>query len=219
VTGKIHKVLIVDDHAIVVEGLKAALEREAGWCIVGTAHDGARAVELTRSLRPDVIIMDNSMPHMDGLSAAREIKKTCGDTKIIIFSMLSNKELVGALFREGISGYVLKGQPFSELIMALNAVVEGGTFYSEDIGKDLRDYMVKLETKGPKEKTLAVLSEREKEVFLLLADGVTSREISRKLYISQKTVESHKYNIMDKLEVKTIQELTKIAVKHKLIEL
>ncbi len=218
-TQQTQKILIVDDHQVVLEGVKTALQKEPGFEIVGTAADGLKAVEMARALKPDIIIMDNSMPTLDGLEATRRIKGECSNAKIIIFSMLSDKELVGALFREGISAYVLKGQSFSDMIMALKAVAEGGVYYGEEIGGYLRSYMSDLASAGREEGALDLLSAREKEVFPLLADGLTSKAIARRLTISPKTVETHKYNIMDKLKATSIAQLTKIAVKHGLIEI
>lgn len=218
-TEKIKRILIVDDHPVVLEGIKAALQKEPDCDIVGTADDGLKAIEMIMSLKPDIVVMDNGMPNLDGFEATKEIKKRFNATKIVIYSMLSDKDLVVSLFKAGISGYVLKGQPMAEIVMALKSVAMGGTFYSEAIGLNLQEYMSEDKSHDQEEDVLKDLSSREKEVFLLLADGLPIKKIADQLFISPKTVEAHKYNIMDKMNVKSIAQLTKIAVKKKLIEI
>jgi len=201
------------------EGIQAVLQKEPQFDIVGVAGDGLEAVEMIKSLKPDIVILDYAMPNLDGFGVTKEIRKQCKDTKIIIYSMFSDVELVVSLLKEGISGYVLKGQPISEMVMAVNAVAKGGIFYSEVIGRNLQEYLAEEKSGGKEDDVLENLSDREKEIFVLLADGLTVKEIADQLYISSKTVETHKYNIMDKLNVKSIAEFTKIAVKKKLIEI
>lgn len=219
VTGQRLKILIVDDHAVVREGVKAALQKEQRFDIVGTAGDGLKAVELVQSLNPDIVIMDNAMPNLDGFGAVKEIRKRSDETKIIIYSMLSDIELITALFKEGIAGYVLKSQPISEMITAVRSVAGGGTYYSSAIGRSLREYMSEATPGGQEDDILKALSVREREIFLLLADGLQIKKIADQLCISPKTVETHKYKIMDKLDAKSMAEITKIAVKRRLIEI
>lgn len=218
-TDQPKEVFVVDDHRVILEGLRSALQKEPDFHIIGTANDGLEAIEMVKSLKPDIVIMDNVMPNLDGLMATKEIKQKCEATRIIIYSMLSDKELVVSLFKEGISGYVLKGQPLSELIMALKSVAMGGTFYSEAIGASLQKYMTEDRSGDQGEDILENLSPRETEIFLLLADGVPIKKIADRFSISPKTVETHKYNMMDKLNVKSVAGLTKIAAKKKLIKI
>lgn len=219
-TKKPQKILIVDDHPVVLEGLKNALQKEPDFEVVGRAHDGLKAIEMVDSLRPDIVIMDNVMPHLEGLEATKQIKNKFNETRIVMYSMFSDKELVYALFQAGISGYVLKGRPVSEMILALKSVAAGGTFYSEAIGMNLRQYLSEDRPGDPdREPIIERLSSREREVFLLLADGVPVKKIAQRLFISPKTVDTHKYNIMDKLNVTSLAQLTKIAVREKLIKL
>lgn len=217
------RVLIVDDHWVVVEGVKFALENQSEFKVVGTASDGTEAINSVKSLKPDIVILDISMPNMNGVQATSEIKKIDDNIRIIIFSMYSDKEYVMSLFRAGVSGYVLKDGSILDLIMAAKSVRNGGSYFSPSIQAALRVHMEALEA-GRKDADKAAegdimnLSAREKEIFPLLADGLSAREISKRLNISPKTVESHKYNIMEKLNTPSLADLTKLALRKKLIK-
>lgn len=216
-------VFIVDTYWAVLEGIKAALQENEEFAVVGTASDGDEAISRAKSLKPDIVIMDVSMPNLDGIEAATEIKKFNKNVRIIISSIRADKECVLSSFRAGVSGYILKERPFSDLILALKTVKAGGTYFSESVKDIVREYMEDLELKDRKdaregEDGIVHLSDREKEVFPLLADGLHPREIGERLGISPKTVESHKYNIMEKLKVTSVTELTKIALRKDLIK-
>jgi len=218
------KILIADAHPIVAEGIRSVLEDYPEFEVVGSASDGLEALKKVKSLLPDVVIMDISMPNVDGIDATYEIKKFDERIRIIIFTMHSDKEFVVSLFRAGVSGYVVKEEPISDLILALKSAQAGGTFFSDPVRKIIRGHMEELELGDAKEVKgtqdgLIRLSMREKEVFPLLADGLTIKEIAERLYISPKTVETHKYNIMEKLNAKSITDLTKIAIQKNLIKL
>jgi DNA-binding NarL/FixJ family response regulator len=209
-------IVIVDDHGVVIEGIKSALRARSELEVVGEAYSGRQAIDLVRQTRPDIVIMDISMTDMNGVEATKQIKSLFPETKIIIYSMFSNEEFVIELFKVGISSYVLKQDPFSDLILAIDAVSGGGTYFSTTAPKIVSQHIRALE--GGK-KRLGDLSLREQEVFKLLADGKSVKQIAEKLFISPKTVESHKYSIMTKLNAQSITDLTKIAIKHKLIQL
>ncbi|MBI4772965.1 MAG: response regulator transcription factor [Deltaproteobacteria bacterium] len=217
-------VLIADDHHVVAEGIRRAIEKEPDLEVAGVATDGLQAIEQVKSLKPDLIVLDISMPNLDGVEAASEIRQCSDRSRIVIFTMFSDTAYVTELFRHGVSAYVLKEEPLSDLVLALKVVRAGGTFYSKAIQKKLQDHMRKLELGEVRDHTeagdeIAKLSVREKEVFVLLADGYTPKEIADKLSISPKTAESHKYNIMEKLDVRSVAALTKIAIRKDLIEL
>lgn len=210
------KILIVDDHEVVIEGIKSFLRNKVDFEIVGEALDGNQALELVERYKPEIVLMDISMPGLNGVEATIKIKQTFPDVRIIIYSMFSNKEYIIELFRVGISGYVLKQNSSSDLMMALNAVKGGGTYFSTMAPKVLSEHLNRMEEqKGG----LTNLSTRERQIFEQLADGKSIKEISHSLCISPKTVESHKYNLMAKLGAQTITELTKIALKYNLIKL
>lgn len=218
------KVLLVDDHMVVLEGIKRLVSEQPDFEVVGTASDGLQAIREAESLRPDIIIMDIGIPNLDGVQATHDIKRWNERIKVIIFTMYTDMAHAVSLYREGISAYVLKGDPVSDLVTALKAVRDGGTYFSTVINETIREHMQQLEMGGAKsarevQDGVALLSIREKEVFPLLADGKTIKEIAETLCISPKTVETHKYNIMEKLGVDSIADLTKIAIRKKLIEL
>jgi DNA-binding NarL/FixJ family response regulator len=210
---------------VVVEGIRSALSAEEGIELAGIANDGKEALKAVERLRPHIVVTDISMPGMNGVEAAHEIQRIRPNTRIIVFSMYADKEYVVSLFRAGISGYVLKEEPISELIRAVRSVMNGGTYFTAGIQEIIQDHMRELEL-GPNAKDvheiqngIAKLSAREKEVFPLLADGVGIRDIADRLCISRKTVETHKYNIMAKLGAQSVADLTKTAIKKHLIEL
>lgn len=213
------RVLLVDDHDVVIEGIKSVLEGMEGYAVAGMATSGTRAVAQALNLRPDIVVMDISMPGMNGVEATKEIKARLPETRIVIYTMFSDKEYVLELFRAGIDGYVLKQDPLSDLLLALDAVKGGGTYFSTEAPKVLSEHLRDAATDhATKPNALESLSGRERQVFELLADGRTVKEIAQALFISPKTVESHKYHIMAKLEVDSVTEMTKLAIREKVIE-
>ena len=212
------KILIVDDHRVVIEGIKSALQEHPEVEVVGDAVDGLQAIECVESLGPDIVIMDVSMPKLNGIDTTKQISRFNPEIRFVIYTMYSDKELVIDLFRAGISAYVLKDDPLLDLILALKAVKGGGTYFSTKAPTILLRHMEELEGKTRTEDPYYSLSQREQEVFLHLAEGKSIKEIADELFISPKTVESHKYNIMEKLQATSIVDLTKIAIRKKLIE-
>ncbi len=212
------KLLIVDDHRVVIEGIKSALQEYPEFEVVGEAVDGLEAVEFVKSSRPDIVIMDISMPNLNGVEATRQIKEFDSEIGIVIYTMYSDKEFVIDLFKAGISAYVLKDDPLADLILALKAVEGGGTYFSTMAPTILLRHMEELEEKTKGEDSFDALSKREQEVFQHLAEGKSIKEIASELFISPKTVESHKYNIMEKLQAVSVVDLTKIAIRKNLIK-
>ncbi len=213
------KILIADDHQVIMDGIKHALTDCPEFQVVGEAFDGHQAIEQAEALKPDIVIMDISMPGLNGIESTRQIKKSCPDIRIIVFTMHSNKEFVVDLFRAGISGYVLKTDPTSDLVLAIEAVKAGGTYFSTNTPTMLLRHMKELEEGKHDKDGFESLSKREREVFLLLAEGKSIRQIGDQLYISPKTVGSHKYNIMEKLDTRTMADLVKIAIRKNLVPL
>ena len=214
------RVLLADDHDVVTEGIKSALESLEGFAVVGMAIDGRHALEQASLLRPDIVVMDIAMPGMNGVEATRQIKEHLPDTRIVIYTMFSDKEYVLELFKAGIDGYVLKQDPLSDLLLALDAVKAGGTYFSTEAPKVLSEHLRqdgRIEGDGEAH-VLDALSGKERQVFELLADGRSIKEIAQALFISPKTVESHKYHIMAKLDVESVTDMTKLAIRENVIK-
>jgi DNA-binding NarL/FixJ family response regulator len=211
-------IILADDHRVVIEGIKSALNKHPDYEIIGEVTDGLEAVKLANSLRPDIMILDISMPGLNGVEVVKKIKLSAPEIKIVIYTMHSSKEFVLDLFKSGISAYILKDDPLSDLILSLEAVKNGATYFSTMAPNVLLKYMKELEEKDSGEDPYNSLSHREKDVFKQLAEGKSIKNIADNLCISPKTVESHKYNIMEKLRAKSIIELIKIAIKKNLIE-
>jgi DNA-binding NarL/FixJ family response regulator len=211
-------ILIADDHRVVIEGIKSALQEHPEFEVVAEAVDGLEAVEFAKSLKPNIVIMDISMPNLSGIEATRQIKALNPGNQIVIYTMHSDKEFVIDLFKAGISAYVLKDDPLSDLILALKAVEGGGTYFSTMAPTVLLRHIKEMEEKTASKNSFDTLSQRELEVFQLLAEGKRIKEIANQLFISPKTVESHKYNIMEKLQATSVVDLTKIAIRKNLIK-
>ena len=213
------KILIADDHGVVIDGIKQALSEHPEFEVVGEVSNGNEALEQAEVLKPDIVIMDISMPGLNGIESTRQMKKSCPDTRVIVFTMHSNKEYVVDLFRAGISGYILKSDPTSDLMLAIKAVKQGGNYFSTNTPTILLEHMKELEQGKRHYDGFERLSVREREIFCLLAEGKSIREIAEQLYISPKTVGSHKYNLMEKLDAQSMTDLVKIAIKKSLIQI
>jgi RNA polymerase sigma factor (sigma-70 family) len=212
------KILIADDHRVVKEGIESLLASYPEFEVIGGALDGQEAVEKIKELKPDIVIMDIEMPRMNGIAVTKEIRDFDPDIRIIIYSMYSNKEYVIDLFKSGISAYVLKEDPVSDLILAIKAVSGGGTYFSTKAPSILSRHIQELERSKSADDDLEKLSQREQQVLRLLAEGHSIKDIANQLYISPRTIESHKYNIMGKLQVNSMVDLVKIAIKKTLIK-
>ncbi len=204
--------MIVDDHQIVREGLRAMLEKEHDIKVVGEAVDGRMTERLARELAPDVIIMDVAMPDLNGIEATRQIVAELPGVKIIALSMHDDRRFVLNMFKAGAAGYMLKDCAFKDLAKAIRVVMSHKTYLSHEIADIVvKDY---LASSSPTESSVfQLLSPREREVLQLLAEGKTSNQIADNLHISVKTVESHRQQIMIKLKIKSVAELTKYAIR------
>ncbi len=207
------KVLIADDHAMVREGLRQLLEPQADIEVVGEASDGVEALDLVRSLRPNILVLDLAMPRMNGLEAVKLIRDAVPETQIVILSMHEKEAYAHKVLSAGARGYVLKGEPSSTLLAAIRSVHEGEFFLSQNIRADVINSYVKSRKKETTSKGYDLLSEREQQVFLLLAEGNSTTQISEVLCISSKTVEKHRANITKKLGISTPIEMIKYAIR------
>lgn len=210
------KVLLVDDHAIMRDGIRAILSLHDDIDLVGEASEGQEAIEKTRELSPDVVIMDVAMPDMDGIEATRRIRKESPNVKIIMLTQYDNKEYVLSAIKAGAAGYVPKRALGSELVSAVRAANRGESFlYPSAAAALIDDYRRQASTADPYEQ----LTPREREILKLIAEGHTSREIADKLFISLKTVTGHRTKIMEKLGLRNRTELFKFAVRKGLLTL
>lgn len=206
------KIILADDHAIVRSGLARLLQQQEGIEIVGQADNGVSAVALTKQLSPDVVVMDIGMPDLNGIEATRQIVKESPRTKVVGLSMHSSKKYIREMFKAGASGYLLKNCPFEELTEAINIVIGGKTYISPSISTAIiGDYI--SGAVDDKSSVFAVLTEREREVLQLLAEGKTTKQIAERLHISSKTVEAHRLKVMHKLDIDNIAQLTKYAIQ------
>jgi DNA-binding NarL/FixJ family response regulator len=205
------KILITDDHRIFRLGLRALLEQESDIEVVGEAANGQEAVLQAQKCRPDVVIMDVAMPVMNGVEATNHILSIFPETKILALSMYSDQRYIINMFQAGASGYLLKDCAYEELSRAIRCVMTGKTYLPPDIAK----IFIQGYQKGFISCNIAfsLLTPREREVLKLIAEGKSTAQIAQSLVISEKTVESHRFNIMNKLEVYSVAELTKFALR------
>ena len=206
------EVLLVEDHVVLRDGIKALVADEDDIEIVGEAGNGREALECIPLLQPDVILMDLSMNGLNGIDATAQIQRDYPDVKVVILSMHDHEEHIFQALRAGAVGYVLKQSDSAELLIAIRAAVAGGSFLSPAISRTIiDDYIHRAEARG-RTKDLDVLTLREREVLQLLTEAVPNREIAKKLGISVKTVESHRSNMMSKLDLKNKTELLRYAL-------
>ena len=207
------RVLLADDHKIVIEGLKSLLRDE--FEIVGSVEDGRALVEQASTLYPDVIVADISMPQLNGIEAARQIKKIDKNIKIVFLTMHQDATYAANAFEAGASGFVLKHSASSELIRAIHEAIKGRTYVTPLIAGDL--IYTYQEAGSPEKNLFKKISPRQREVLQLLAEGKSAKEIASILNISTRTVEFHKYRMMEQLNIKTSAELVRYAIKHGII--
>ena len=209
--GERVRIILADDHKIVRSGLRGLIERHPGLEIVAEAEQGNTAVKLCRELSPDVIIMDISMPDLNGIDATEQIRTQSLKTKVIILSVHSHQNFIEQVFKAGASGYLLKDCSFEDLVAAVSAVHAGETYLHPKIATVVRDnYLQWLLQKDSRSSTLSL---REREVLQLISEGKNTKEIAFSLNLSGKTVEAHRRRIMEKLHIYSVAELTKYAIR------
>ena len=211
------RIVLAEDHTILREGLRALLTADPNFEIIGEAADGRAAVRFVEKQIPDLILMDLSMPRMTGMDAIREIKKRYPQTKIIALTVHKTEEYLRTTLHAGADGYVLKDATRDELMMAIQSVLKGKTYLSPGVsGKVIEGYLEGKESQMPPS-TLGLLSQREREVLKLIAEGYKNKEIATDLCISLKTVEKHRANLMKKLDLHNAATLTVYAVQKGLV--
>jgi len=217
VDAKKIRILLADDHTIMRRGLRLLLERQPGFEVVGEAADGRQAAERAEGTKPDVVVLDIAMPNMSGIEAAQRIRASLPQAAIVILSMHSDEGYVLRALKAGAKGYLLKDSAESDLIEAIRAVSEGKAFFSPEISKILvEDYVRDMKKRGA-EDSYELLTSREREILHLLAEGKSNKDVATLLNLSLYTVETHRRNLQDKLNLHSLAELILYAVRKGLI--
>jgi DNA-binding NarL/FixJ family response regulator len=219
VTERNVRIILADDHTIVRQGLAKLLEGEPGFQVVGEAENGREAVGKVEELKPHVVIMDIVMPLLNGIEATRQIKKTHPKTKIIILSMHCHDRYIKELFSLGASGYLLKDSTGSDIVKAVQAAMDGDTYMSPSVSRLVIEDYVSTKKTSFREELYSNLSNREREVFQMIAEGHSTKEISETLCISPSTVKTHRSKIMEKLRMENLSQLVQFAIRIGIVDL
>ena len=214
------RILLADDHELVRSGLMKLLETYKDLVVIGEAGDGLEAVDKTKSLNPDVLIIDLSMPKLSGIEATKIIRKECPEVAVLVLTMHQNEEYVYQIFKSGAGGYILKDAGKDDLATAIRTVAKGEKYFSSRISEIMvNGFLRKTSTRGEDSSSNiegldVALTKREKEVLALIAQGLNNQEISEKLFISPRTADTHRTNIMQKLDIHDVANLVKFAIEH-----
>ncbi len=214
------RILIADDHEVARRGIRAVLESHPGWEVCGEAKDGRETVELASSLRPDLILLDIGMPNLNGLEATRQILATSPDAVILILTMHDTDHVVREVLRAGARGFLLKSDAGRDLVAAVDALQRQRTFFTTRVSQMVLDGYLDRDNpeSDPVDDSGDVLTTREREVIQLLAEGKTSKEVAVTLNLSVKTAETHRTNLMRKLDLHSVADLTRYAVRNGIVQ-
>jgi len=211
-------ILLADDHTVVRQGLRALLEAEEDFNVVGEAENGRQAVQMAKRLQPDVVVMDIAMPSLNGLEATRQVSKESPKSKVLILSSHSDDEYVQQLTDAGATGYLIKQTAAQDLVSAIREAKKGNAFFSPAVSKRLLEHLRATVNRPLGEKKNTRLTPRESEVLQLIAEGYANKQIAAELFISIKTVEKHRQQLMNKLELHDVASLTRYAIAKGVIE-
>ncbi len=216
------RILIADDHEVARRGVRALLESHAGWEVCGEAKDGREALELAAALKPDIVLLDIGMPSLNGLEAARQILSTAPDTAILVLTMHDSDQVIREVLRAGARGFLLKSDAGRDLVAAVEALQRQSTFFTTRVSQMVLDGFLRRENGDigvPEEPAEdGPLTTREREVIQLLAEGKTSKEVAVTLNLSVKTAETHRTNLMRKLGLHSVADLTLYAVRNGIVQ-
>ena len=212
------KIVIAEDHTILRAGLRALLSGQNGLEVIGEAGDGREAIRKVDTLQPDLLLIDLSMPKLNGIDAIREIKSQHPEIKIIVLTVHKSEEYISAALQAGANGYMLKDASQNELLLAIDYVLNGKTFLSPSISDKVVDAVLNTDKKDKPAAVLENLTAREREILKLVAEGNTNKKIAYHLCISLKTVEKHRSNLMKKLDLRNTAALTAYAIEKKMVD-
>jgi len=207
------RLLIADDHKIMREGLKSLVGKEPDITVVGEAETGKTTVSMAQKLSPNIVVMDIAMPDLNGIEATRKIVKTNPNVKVVALSAHADQHFIREMMTAGASAYILKDTAYEELVRAIREVMKGKKYLSSDIARGVLDAYVKLSRPLNENPAFVVLTGREREVLQMIAEGKSTKEIAGEVEVSVKTIETHRRNIMEKLDLHSIAELTKYAIR------
>jgi len=212
------RILLADDHDIVRRGLRDQLTTREGWEVCGEATNGREAVAMALKLKPDVVVLDLSMPELNGLEATRQIRRELPRTEVLIFTMHETEQLIREVLAAGARGYVLKSDAGRQLTSAVEALSHHKPFFTAKVSEALLDAFLKSNVAPDEGSVFRTLTDREREIVQMLAEGKSNKEIASQLSISVKTVENHRATVMRKLEINSIVELVHYAIRNQLVE-
>ena len=212
------RIVIVDDHAVVRRGVAALLESQRGWKVVGEAVTGREAVELVRRLRPDVVVMDLSLPELNGLEATRQIVKEFPQTEVLVLTMHHSEQLARDVLQAGARGYVLKSDADQNLIAAVDTLRQHKPFLTSKVTEFVLDGYMRASEEADDRTASSAVTPREREIIQLIAEGHSNKEAASTLGVSVKTIEAHRANIMKKLRLRSITDLVRYAIRNRLVE-
>ncbi|MEI6775796.1 MAG: response regulator transcription factor [Chloroflexales bacterium] len=211
------RVLLAEDHTIVRKGLRSLLDAEVNIEVVGEADDGRQAIQKAQQFQPDVVLMDITMPVLNGLEATRQIKKLLPQIRVLVLTVHTSEEYIFQILQAGAAGYVVKQAAVEELIAAIMAVSQGNAFISPSVPENIiEEYSRQMNGMTAKD-NYARLTDREREVLQLVAEGRSNREIAQMLHITTKTVEAHRSRVMEKLNIRSTADLTRYAIRRGII--
>ncbi|MCB0179765.1 MAG: response regulator transcription factor [Anaerolineae bacterium] len=213
------RVLLAEDHTIVRKGIRVLLDTEDDIEVVGEAEDGQEAIDQVEQFIPDLVLMDHTMPVLNGLEATRQIKKRFPDVKVLILTMYTTEEYILPFLQAGASGYLIKKTAPKELVTAIHAVYRGDSYLSPSISKTVIEGYIQQSQKIETDDNYEKLTDRERQILQMITEGFSNREIAERLHISIKTVNNHRVNLMDKLDIHSTAKLVKYAIRKGVISL
>lgn len=208
---------LVDDHQLVIDGIIALVEGSGEWEVIGYANSGEEAIRKIPILKPDIILMDLEMPRMNGLQCTEKLLELNPNAKVVILTFHQEKALVQKMVKLGVAGYIMKNAPRQEFLTGLQLVIQGTKFYSSQLTESMLEVTPLTARKESNVKLLALLSQREREVLQLIAEGISTREIAEKLNLAPATVETHRKNLLKKLNARNSAELIRMAITEGLL--